>query len=77
MAKLKCMYCLKQYATKGEVDVCERGHRDKEEIIYVPILKEDLNILAHFLMTGNPALLTERASSIIMRYFRSSKSAEK
>lgn len=71
MAKIKaCMFCQKEFLTDGEVKKCEQGHRDREEITYVPILKTDLSLLAHYLMSGDRSVLTDRVSNSIIRYFR-------
>lgn len=64
-----CIYCQHKYKTKDEAKDCAKSH-ENGDIIIIPMLKEDLSILAHYIMSGNRQILTERASNVIMRYFR-------
>lgn len=63
-----CEYCFKQYTNKDEMVKCKESHY--LNLVFVPILKEDLSILAHYLMTGGNSDMTERAAKTILRYFR-------
>ena len=64
-----CFYCQKRYPTEQEARECEKTHH----VYFLPLMKEDLNLLAHYIMTGNRELLTERLSKTILRHFRGNK----
>lgn len=63
-----CFYCRKWYANPDKARECENEH----DVIFVPILKEDLNRLLNFIATGDRTLLTERLSRTLFRYTRAS-----
>jgi predicted nucleic acid-binding protein len=64
--KLRCFYCGKLYTTEQKARECE----DKHDVVFVPILREDLNRLVNFIATGDRSLLTERLSRLLFKYFR-------
>jgi hypothetical protein len=64
--KLRCFYCSKLYTTEEKARDCENKH----DVVFVPILREDLNRLINFIATGDRNLLTERLSRLLFRYFR-------
>jgi predicted nucleic acid-binding protein len=64
--KLRCFYCGKLYTTEQKARECE----DKHDVVFVPILREDLNRLVNFIATGDRSLLTERLSRLLFTYFR-------
>jgi len=64
--KLRCFYCGKLYTTEQKARECENKH----DIVFVPILREDLNRLVNFIATGDRSLLTERLSRLLFKYFR-------
>jgi len=45
---------------------CELTH----DVLFVPILRTDLNRLINFIATGDRKLLTERLSKVLFRYVR-------
>lgn len=63
-----CFYCKTLHTTPEKARECENEH----DVIFVPILKEDLNRLLNFIATGDRALLTERLSKTLFRYTRAS-----
>ncbi len=63
-----CFYCEKWYAKPEKARECENEH----DVIFVPILKEDLNRLLNYIATGDRELLTERLSKTLFRYTRAS-----
>ncbi len=65
--KLRCFYCGKLYTTEQKARECENSH----DVVFVPILREDLNRLVNFIATGDRSLITERLSRTLYRYFRS------
>jgi hypothetical protein len=60
----KCFYCSKYYENPADARVCENNH----DVVYIPMLKEDLNRLINFIATGERQLLTERLSRTLFRY---------
>lgn len=68
--KLKCFYCGQLYATEEKARACENSH----DVVFVPILREDLNRLVNFIATGERGLLTERLSRTLFRYVRADTS---
>lgn len=63
---LNCFYCGKFYDDPAKARACENAH----DVVYVPILREDLNRLINFIATGERSLLTERLSRTLFRYTR-------
>jgi len=63
-----CFYCEKWYADPEDARKCENEH----DVLFVPILREDLNRLLNFIATGDRTLLTERLSKTLFRYTRAS-----
>lgn len=64
--KNKCFYCDKYYADPEKARECENEH----DIIFIPMLQEDLNRLLNFIASGDRNLLTERLSKVLFRYTR-------
>lgn len=64
--KHKCFYCDKYYTDVMKARDCEGKH----DVLFVPILREDLNRLLNFIATGDRNLLTERLSKVLFRYVR-------
>lgn len=64
--KNNCFYCGKYFGDPAEARECENKH----DIIFVPMLREDLNRLINFIATGDRKLLTERLSMTLFRYVR-------
>ena len=62
----KCFYCDKYFADPEKARKCENEH----DVIFVPILRKDLNRLINFIATGDRSLLTERLSKVLFRYVR-------
>jgi len=60
----KCFYCGKYYENPANARKCENEH----DVIFVPMLREDLNRLLNFIATGDRDLLTERLSRTLFRY---------
>lgn len=71
--KFKCLYCGKPYHTLKEKRNCENNHVTNDEVIFVPLLKEELNRLGYYILNGDRSLLTEQLSRKILRYFRANK----
>jgi hypothetical protein len=65
-SKNQCFYCGKFYEDVAKARVCENSH----DVVYVPILRDDLNRLVNFIATGDRSLLTERLSKTLFRYTR-------
>ena len=63
-----CFYCGKWYEKPERARKCENEH----DVIFVPILREDLNRLLNFIASGDRGLLTERLSKTLFRYTRAS-----
>lgn len=68
VSKNKCFYCSQYYADPEKARECENKH----DVLFVPILREDLNRLVNFIATGDRKLLTERLSKVLFRYVRAS-----
>lgn len=64
--KNKCFYCDKYFTDPEKARECELTH----DVLFVPILREDLNRLLNFIATGDRELLTERLSKVLFRYVR-------
>lgn len=64
--KNKCFYCSKYFTDPEKARECELTH----DVLFVPILREDLNRLINFIATGDRKLLTERLSKVLFRYVR-------
>jgi hypothetical protein len=64
--KYRCQFCGKEYDRILYKDQCEKSH----EVVYIPVLKEDLSRLVQFIFTGDRKLLNERLGRTIMEYFR-------
>lgn len=63
---LICYYCGKEYDTEKEARDCENNH----DVIFLPLLKEDLNRLLNFIATGERKLLTDRLMKTLFQYMR-------
>lgn len=61
-----CFYCQKYFDDPAKARACENEH----DVVYVPILREDLNRLINFIATGDRNLLSERLSKTLFRYTR-------
>jgi hypothetical protein len=68
-SKHQCFYCSKYYPDPDDARKCEKGH----DVLYVPILRSDLNRLLNFIVTGDRNLLTESLSRTLFRYVRAGK----
>jgi len=66
--KNRCFYCNKDYSNPEKARKCENEH----DVLFVPILREDLNRLINYIATGDRKLLTERLSKVLFRYARAS-----
>jgi hypothetical protein len=64
--KNKCFYCDKYFVDPEKARKCESEH----DVIFVPIIRSDLNRLINFIATGDRNLLTERLSKVLFRYVR-------
>jgi len=60
----KCFYCGKYFEDPQKARDCENKH----DVVFVPLLREDLNRLLNFIATGERQLLTERLSRTLFRY---------
>ena len=65
--KNTCLYCGKTFADPLKARECENSH----DIVFVPLIREDLNRLVNYIATGDRKLLTERLSRTLFRYFSS------
>lgn len=70
--KLRCYYCGKYYRTPEKARECENSH----DVVFVPMLREDLNRLINFIATGDRGLLTERLSRTLFRKVRADKTKD-
>lgn len=71
--KFKCSICGKMFPQEIECDI----HRDKDhDIVYIPILREDLNRLNLFIRIKDDKLLTQSLVSTIMNYAKQSAKAQ-
>lgn len=50
-----CSYCRQVYPTDAKADAC----RNKHDLIYLALSKEDLNKLAQFIFSKDDTLITE------------------
>jgi hypothetical protein len=67
--RYKCVICGKLFAQEIECDI----HRDKDhDIVYVPLLLEDLNRLNLFIRLKDDTLLTQSLVTTIMSFARQS-----
>jgi len=64
--KNQCFYCQKFYEDPSKARACENAH----DVVYIPMLREDLNRLINFIASGDRNLLTERLSRTLFRYTR-------
>lgn len=64
--KWVCGYCGREYVDQSKADIC----RDSHELIYVPFNIKDLNMLVHFVMTGDKVYLNETIVSTLQHYVR-------
>lgn len=62
----KCSICNKTYKTAIQADNC----RDAHEVIYVPILKSDLNLLINFIYSKDESLITSTLMDTLRKYLR-------
>ena len=53
--RYKCSWCNKIYTTPALADAC----RDSHNLIYVPMLQDDINKLIQFIATKDEKLITE------------------
>jgi len=61
----RCNYCGKHYDTRDRAVKCFYDH----DIVYVPISRADLNLLAQFLITQETDLITDTLYKTIQVYF--------
>jgi hypothetical protein len=69
MNDTRCFYCGKYYTAIEKARECEDSH----DVVFVPMLREDLNRLINFIATGDRKLLSERLSRTLFRYVRASE----
>ena len=62
--KYLCSHCLKEFDQWQEADEC----RDKHNLLYVQISKEDLNRLVMFLNLKDDSLLTKSLIDSLYKY---------
>ena len=62
--RYKCMWCNKIYATPSEADNCRENH----DIVYVPMLRSDINRLLQFMATKDEQLITETMYGSLQRF---------
>ena len=60
----KCAICNKMHYRDIDALSCEQSH----EVIYVPILREDLMKLIQFIYTGDTTLISKNLMSTLMKY---------
>jgi len=65
--KNTCLYCGKTFADTTKARECENSH----DVVFVPLIREDLNRLVNYIATGDRKLLTDRLSRTLFRYFSS------
>lgn len=68
MKTFKCIYCFREYIDDEKRKACQESHYD--DLVFVPLLKKDLQTLAHFIMSEGRSEMTESAYNSILRYFR-------
>lgn len=61
-----CRYCYKFHSSEEKARECENSH----DVVFLPLLREDLNRLVNYIATGETALLTERLSKTLFYHFR-------
>ena len=62
--KYKCSWCNKVYPDPSKADAC----REKHDIVYVPMLKSDVNRLLQFMITKDEELLTKTMHQSLTRF---------
>ena len=67
--KYYCSYCHLEYSDPIKADSC----RDKHDLIYVALSRDDLNKLLQFLHLGHEELLTESMMRSLRKYLRGSR----
>ena len=60
----KCDWCNKVYPDPSKADSC----RGKHDIVYVPMLKSDVNRLLQFMTTKDEELITETMYKSLIRF---------
>ncbi len=53
--RYKCSWCNKIYSDPSKADACRADH----DIVYVPMLRSDINRLLQFMITKDDKLITE------------------
>ena len=62
--RYKCSWCNKIYPDPSKADACRLDH----DIIYVPMLRSDINRLLQFMVTKDEKLLTETMHNSLNRF---------
>jgi hypothetical protein len=60
----RCSICHMTYSTVVLADSCEKSHK----ILYVPMNREDLNLLIQFIFTGGQSSLPERLVKTLLEF---------
>ena len=64
-----CSYCNTEYSDPVRADSC----REKHDLIYVALSRDDLNRLINFIHLGHDELLTESMVNSLRKYLRGSR----
>ncbi|KKN18891.1 hypothetical protein LCGC14_0951110 [marine sediment metagenome] len=64
--RYKCSFCLKIYKKPLLADKCREGH----DIVYIQLLRSDLNRLLQFIYLKDDELLTETLMTTLRKYKR-------
>ena len=62
--RYKCNWCNKIYPDPSKADTC----REQHDIVYVPMLRSDVNRLLQFINTKDDELITETLYKSLTRF---------
>ena len=62
----QCPWCLKMHNNRLNAAACAMSH---DEIVLVPIFREDINRIMQLLLTGEVELVTPRIYKTFYKYF--------
>jgi hypothetical protein len=62
--RYKCSWCNKIYPDPSKADTCRGNH----DIVYVPMLRSDVNRLLQFISTKDDKLLTKTLHQSLTRF---------